>query len=167
MTGIRNDLMQRILPFPKGPTTVIAAVIVAIGLSSCSNSTPDGTADDLPFFPKQKASEDGSVMQAQLFGRLVNDGGCLRVESRDGGVSYLIVWRPEHSVAERDGEITILDGKGDPLVKVGDTIYTDGGEVPAVEDLGAITGDVAGEIDAHCDGPYWLIGVEMRSDNDR
>jgi hypothetical protein len=107
-------------------------------------------------FPRQRATEgEREVMEAQLFGSLIADGMCLRVDS--GTERYLIIWPPNYSLAVRDGAIIILDASGNLAVEVGQQVYISGGEVPLTQHS-LDEANVEGLADSGCAGPYWFAG---------
>ncbi len=94
-------------------------------------------------------------MASFMNGTLVVADRCLRVNSTTGN-SYLLIWPPDFAVDTSSEPIQILDGKGTVVARVGDEVFVDGGAVP-----GLLLVDVAeqGNVQEHCPGPYWLVGV--------
>jgi len=113
---------------------------------------------DIPF-PRQEAV-DGfrEVMEAELVGDLVLKGGCLRIESIYNEDSYLPVWPPEFTLGEASGVITILDGEGQVVARVGEEIYMGGG----IGAANAIADCARRQLPDTCGGPFWIVGEGVR-----
>lgn len=87
-------------------------------------------------------------------GKLVKEGGCLRVEG--DGHGHLIIWPYDYTVTAADGgTLEIHDGGGTVVVRVGDTVRVSGGEVPSPQPF------IATAIPNGCEGPYWVAGSEV------
>ena len=93
------------------------------------------------------------VMQALVFGRLVLENGCLRVQPAEGeGEPYTIVWPGGYQVRQQGERIDILNESQEDVASVGDLISMDGGEVSNYQ----------GENAGRCPGKYWITGNEVR-----
>jgi hypothetical protein len=110
-------------------------------------------------FPTQQPT--GDVMEALLIGGLVLENGCLRINTDEGGVSYLAVW-PNGFTAQRteDGTIEVLDPPGQIVAASGQRVRVSGGEF-ASEDMAAFDQMYPGARSEACPGPYWIVGSEV------
>jgi hypothetical protein len=110
-------------------------------------------------FPRQEAVEGfREVMEAELVGDLVLKDDCLRVESIYGEDSYLPIWPPEFILTEESDVITILDGEGQAVGRVGEEIFMGGG----IGAASAIADCARQHLPETCEGPYWIVGEGVR-----
>lgn len=99
-------------------------------------------------------------MEAELFGELILKDGCLRVQAREGDVSYLLVWPSDHILSAENNEVQIRNETGQLVAQVGDQVRITGGEIPAQgqkhyeETNPQLPND-------RCSGPYWIVGGEV------
>jgi len=109
-------------------------------------------------FPRQTPPEgERDVMEALLFGNLVEFDGCVRVEAADIGAYHLPVWPPSFYITLEDGVIQVHDGSGDVVARVGDWVRMGGGETK----ITFLDTDVRAQIPDRCAGPYWIVGNEV------
>jgi hypothetical protein len=109
---------------------------------------PDGQTI---YFPRQAPAVAG--MDALLEGTLILDvKGCLRVqhESVPLAEAPVIIWHYDFSLEINGEEITVLNGDGEPVGRVGEWTRMGGGE-------GGRT-LAAPEMPEACPGPYWILG---------
>jgi hypothetical protein len=150
-------------------------LLLVVGLVACGAPTaeaPPDSPDDETIevdafelangqslqFPRQAPVEGGrEVMQAQLIGRLVHEGACLRVEDAFSETSTLTIWPPGYGVAEEGDQLFVTDESGRALAHVGQEITIDGGDVP-VGGQDAFEETHASLPLAACPGPYWVVG---------
>lgn len=118
-----------------------------------SYSLPD---EDMLYFPVQPAGND--MMEAQLFGMLIDVDGCLMVEDMYSDTLYLPIWPWEYSLEIEEEIITIVDENGEARVRVGDEVYLSGGEIPGTEE--SPLGEVV------CGGLHWLVGETVEKIED-
>ncbi len=84
--------------------------------------------------------------------KLVEDNGCLRTEYLDK--SFLLILPDGFSVGADEEGTLIIDGDGQTVAHVGDTIQVGGGEVSA----GVVRDVTGGRMPGDCQGPYYLVG---------
>jgi hypothetical protein len=110
------------------------------------------------FFPQPAPTlGPGGSGQALIIGTLVNDNGCLRVQSQ-GDDGSLVVWSRDVTLhASHDViEVHTLDGK--VVARVGEQVRFGGGGISAAEG-GSLPEDLLLEPWAQaCPGPYWFVG---------
>lgn len=109
---------------------------------------PDGRTI---YFPRQAPAVAG--MDALLEGTLIlDDNGCLRVqyESVSLAEAPVVIWHYDFSLAVEGETITVLNGAGEPVGRVGEwTRMGGGGGGPTL---------AAPEMPEACPGPYWILG---------
>ena len=92
--------------------------------------------------------------------RLLLDGkGCLRFDNHPGGYEgYLPVWPPGYSLRIEGGEKRVLDHQGRPVARVGDRVYTGGGEWAKEGSMGGYE-ERRRELGVpkKCTGTFWVI----------
>lgn len=98
---------------------------------------------------------------AELIGKLVQVGGCLRVEADDGS-SYLLVWPPDLLATVEDSVVRVKTGmvtgnSNEVVLHLGDTVRLSGG---TTSDLPA---QLAERVSPNCTEPYWVVGLELSS----
>jgi len=103
---------------------LVIAVVILILICGCSASHTS-TTQKTPYFPVQKEIPS-EYMLALLSGKLVNEGGFLRVNG-DGNSSPLIIWPYGYSLEVSGDQIWVIDEKGQRLFAVGDTVKLGGG----------------------------------------
>jgi hypothetical protein len=101
------------------------------------------------FFPVQKSGLD--QMTADLEGSLELVDGWLRLEAFGSG--YLLVWPYGFSVHGEGEEIQVLDGDGQVVAIVGESIRVGGGE-STVEIVESYIGK---SLPDDCQGPFWIV----------
>jgi hypothetical protein len=88
------------------------------------------------------------VMQALMFGSLLSDNGCLRVQEANSDASHLVIWPPSYKLGADVNQV--LDEAGEAVAVVGQGVRLSGGEVPAYQ-----------RIPDKCNGPFWVVGDEV------
>lgn len=135
-------------------------LLLLAGMSACRNTSSARPGDDAPdrmrdhpsiAFPRQSPGRE-AVYEALLQGRLVLEGGCLRVETPEGA-SYLVLWPPRAEL--RDGPARVADRETGAEVRMGEPIRLSGGEVPLVP---SVLRRLENPLPEGCPGPYWLAG---------
>ncbi|MEQ8675562.1 MAG: hypothetical protein RLP44_29120 [Aggregatilineales bacterium] len=119
-------------------------------------------ADRQYTFPRQPSfGAERDMMQAELTGTLIEENGCLYVQSDTGGEQYLIIWAPEYSVSVLNDAVIVMDELGAEAVRVGQQVYLGGGEIStnAQADFEAERGLLPIE---GCSGQYWIMGDVAR-----
>jgi hypothetical protein len=107
-------------------TTAGMAITLLILLLICGCSASNTTTTQkTPYFPVQK-EVPSEYMLALLSGKLVNEGGFLRVQGDDNS-SSLIIWPYGYSLEVAGNQIWVIDKKGQHVFAVGDTVKLGGG----------------------------------------
>ncbi len=109
-----------------------------------------GPDDQTIYFPRQAPAVAG--MDALLEGTLVlDDNGCLRVQHESVSLTEapIVIWHYDFSLEIEGETITVLNGDGEPVGRVGEWSRMGGGESSAV---------VEPEMPEACPGPYWILG---------
>lgn len=109
---------------------------------------PDGQTI---YFPRQAPAVAG--MDALLEGTLVlDDVGCLRVQYETVSLAEapIVIWHYDFSLEFDDETITVLNGAGEPVGRVGEWTRLGGG--------GGGSTLAAPEMPEACPGPYWILG---------
>jgi hypothetical protein len=101
------------------------------------------------FFPVQKSGFD--QMDALLEGNLELVDSWLRAESLDS--SYLLIWPYGFSVRGEGEEIQVLDGDGQVVAVVGESIKVGGGESTAE----IVEKYIGKSLPDDCEGPFWIV----------
>ncbi len=114
-----------------------------------------------PFFllHKQPVLDEWAEADSPATGRLVLWDGqrCLRVVSDSGLTDYLLLWPADYGARVENDQIEILDGSGQVVARVGETVRLGGGKIPVdwdVEEYRRLYYELPGE----CHGPYWIVG---------
>lgn len=108
---------------------------------------PDG---QIIYFPRQAPAV--ASMEALLEGTLVlDDNGCLRVqhESVPPAEAPVIIWHYDFLLDINGAEVTVLNGDGEPVGRVGEWTRMGGGNSRTVAEP---------EMPPACPGPYWILG---------
>ena len=132
----------------------IWVTILLIVVTGCSKNL--GVAPPpVPFFPQQKETPN-AFMDALLVGKLELANNCLRVSDQNNK-SFLLIWPQGFSVRVNHNITEVVDGKGQLIAQVGDSLRVGGGEMPAQH----ITEYVLQPLPDKCPGPYWIISDEI------
>ncbi|MCJ7655265.1 MAG: hypothetical protein MUO97_08235 [Dehalococcoidia bacterium] len=127
----------------------VASISFAMGIGCDANSANPSPGDF--FFPVQK--EGLAQMLTLAKGRLVIENSCLRLKPIIGS-SYLLIWPYGYSLHTEGKIIEVIDGNGNIVAHVGDTIKVGGGEAVSVEIVMIYTSQ---QLPDNCEGPYWLV----------
>lgn len=120
-------------------------------------TTTTGTLLDV-LFPQQVPTGDPqSYPAAEMGGKLILVGRCLRVVDNQSGASWLPIWPPEFTLSADEGGIVIRNGADQVLWHVGDEVHIAGGEIPAGEDAWRSIASLHQKPPEECSGPYWLV----------
>ncbi|MGB3635167.1 MAG: hypothetical protein WA982_14090 [Rubrobacteraceae bacterium] len=137
------------------------------GTTEAARDTASGTTEDSAtslwsdtgsVLIRQKPTEGMRVVMAALASGkvVVDDSGCIRLESRRSYDGDLIVWPPGYSMRTEGGEILIIKEDGETLVRVGDRIEFGGGQVSTPGAREAYEKHL--EVPEKCTGPLWIVG---------
>jgi hypothetical protein len=109
------------------------------------------------FFPKQVPVPDPQTYPAaEMYGTLVVVDRCLRVVDQQKGTNYLPIWRPEFTLNNDGDVLTIRNGIGQVLWRVGEEVHITGGEI-AADTATWPPIPILPQQPPQCAGPYWLV----------
>jgi hypothetical protein len=133
-------------------------------LSACNeqSSVLKGGENELIFPTQRNLNGRRDIMSALLIGQLVEKDNFLRIQARESETSYIVIWPPNYTFRIAHGRIEVLDEKGKRRVKVGEEVFVDGGETHTVSGIAAISEELQQELSSRDDGPYWIVGAEVR-----
>jgi len=122
----------------------ISLVFVFVILAACNSLKPGPTVM-------------ATRLMAELDGKLVMDGQCLRVDSDHGG-SALLLWPPDFSVAIQGDTVRVTEGLVSGIrveydLQIGDQVHFAGGDAPYPIDPSFFQVSPTS-----CPGPYWIYG---------
>ncbi len=111
------------------------------------------------YFPQLKPGER-VFMEAELIGELVVVNSCIRVNSREGDTSYLVIWPPEFTLATENDLVQIRNEVGEVVARIGEEVYMTGGERPA--NTAWLSQQLREKLPDTCPEPYWVVGEQVR-----
>lgn len=115
------------------------------------------TADGRTIYLPRQAPTDVS-MAALNEGRLVEENGCLRVESQGYVETFLVIWPFDSELRVTGEDIEVLNGDGQIIARVGEIARMGGGAVESSTAIGRVRGAFPGLPDYACRGPVWIAG---------
>ena len=134
--GSPSTLSTAVLPVPNATTATLSDVL----------------------FPQQVPTGDPrSYPAAEMGGKLVVVGRCLRVIDTQSGISWLPIWPAEFTLSTENGGMVIRNGADQVLWRVGDEVRITGGEIPSDENAWRSIESLPQEPPKECSGPYWLV----------
>ena len=158
-TKTKEVKMKRRLLLPVSLGLVM--VLAIMGLCGCGNGLSATSEPENIYFPQLKPVNGERVfMEALLIGELVVVNGCIRMNSREGSTSYLVVWPPDFTLGIENDSIYIRNGASEVVARVGEEIYMSGGEVPAK--TAWLSQQLQQKLPDACPGPYWVVGEQVR-----
>ncbi len=102
-------------------------------------------------------------MMAEISGKLVlDDEGCLRIEEHPGHTVTVPIWPAGFEPDTSGDEVSVLDDEGRVAATVGERVYMGGGGVPKDRVTLADEGMLR-ELFERCPGEYWIVGSEVRA----
>lgn len=109
-------------------------------------------------FPRQPETDEH--MAALLEGNLILDKGCLRATTEGYEESgFLVIWPAEATPrVSSDGTIEVLDGNGEIVAQVGESISIGGGAMESDDSMRFWDEQIEGLPIGGCPGPYWIAG---------
>jgi hypothetical protein len=122
-----------------------------------SCAAPDEGSPTVHFLSERE--NDAPDMAALFEGTLTLEDGCLRLQ-HGTNEGYAAIWPFGFGFRTEGGEVTILDGDGESVTRVGERVLVGGGELPGVtaEDIAPYV-----EQPVRCAGTYWVVAsVEER-----
>jgi len=97
--------------------------------------------------------------ESQASGKLVlwDYDRCPRIFNENGLGNYLPLWPPDYAATVDDGVITIVDGSGQVVARVGEEVVLGGGPIPHSWDSEEYR-QLFHELPGDCSPPYWIVG---------
>ncbi len=131
------------------------ATLVTFGLAlgGCGLVGSGGSESDVLMLV-QSAAQD-AVMQALYVGKVVQQGECLRLERPVEG--HTVVWPHGFSLGGRRRDF-VMDDRGRPVGRIGESFRLGGGEVPTLWEGGPVSESDRRHALSRCPGRYWLVG---------
>lgn len=126
--------------------------------STAEEVTTSWLSDTGVVFIRQKPTEGMRVvMEALARGKVVvDDAGCIRLESGQPYEGDLIIWPPAYSMRIEGGEIHLIKEDGETLVRAGERVEFGGGQISTPDAREAYEKHL--EIPEKCPGPLWIVG---------
>jgi hypothetical protein len=130
-------------------------ILLLQGITACAvfpSSTP---------IPSVTPYVSQTAWLAVIYGRLVEEDGCLKVIAQNNqSVSYTLVWPPDVSASITDDIVNVTFGlvtgnRREVVLHLGENVQVGGGET---EKLG---GQLQHTLPANCKGPYWVVGKSI------
>jgi len=112
------------------------------------------------YLPKQAPSD--MSMAALMEGALIEVNGCLRLSDDNYQNGFLVIWRNDADLRINGDSIEVLDGRGQPIARVGQPLRAGGGAIESPMAYARLEETIPGLPIAACPGPYWLI-AEMET----
>lgn len=146
------------------PTRRLLLLVALAGMAACRNASSAHSSGEAhgemtgqqTALPRQRPGREATY-EALVEGRLVQEDGCLRVET-PSGASYLVLWPPRAELREEPRRV--VDPETGATAEVGEPIRLSGGEVtlrPFVLER------LESPPPVRCRGPYWLAGQILTS----
>ena len=88
---------------------------------------------------------------------VVDDVGCIRLESGRSYDGDLIVWPPGYSMRVEDGRIQIVREDGQTVARVGDRMEMGGGQITSSTGSRGMYEKFL-DVPKKCTGPLWIVG---------
>jgi hypothetical protein len=112
-------------------------------------------------FIRQSRAE-GEFMDGNIVGQVVVVDGCLRISSRPGIESYLLLWPAGYTISVDGDDLEVRNANGEPVVLVGETVTLGGG---GAQPTGSSDSDhrrwvneqLEHPVPDQCAGPYWWV----------
>jgi len=144
-----------------------AVVPVASGTNPVPNL--DATPTPLPpgvnvFFPQLAPQISPSLPDTSgIEGVLINDNGCLRVESSVGGESALVLWPPEVILHPTPDVIEVRKQDGSVVARVGEMVRFGGSGFEASDQakVASYAEQLREPLPQQCVGPYWVAALNV------
>lgn len=94
-------------------------------------------------------------MDALATGDLVLVDNCIRLELKESGASYMLIWLPDFNLVEESENIYILNEKNVPVAAPGDRVPMDGG---AIKGLMMLDKSILAQMPDWYSKPFWVMG---------
>ena len=130
--------------------------LVGDEVTSLARTTSEVGHEGRVFFPNLRHQTGGIMMSLEgMTGRLALRGDCLVLEVSWPPREYLVVWPPGFRAVELGGGISVVNGGGSVIARVGDDVI-----------LGGRGGPSGVSYSAECEGDYYnAYSVEVDSGN--
>ncbi len=131
------------------------AILAALGLAVCGCELVGSGGSESDVLMLVQDAPQAAVMQALYVGKVVRQGECLRLERPVEG--HTVVWPHGFSLGGPQRDV-VMDNRGRPLGRIGESFRLGGGEVPTLWEGGPVSESVRREALRRCPGRYWLVG---------
>ena len=130
------------------------------GPGAKGDETTASSRDTGVLFPRQRPGTE--ALMSETSGELVlDDEGCLRVKTTPEGPGATPVWPAAFESNTSGGEVSVLDGEGRVVARVGERVYMGGGEIPRHQ-IELADERMRRELFERCPGDYWIVGSEVK-----
>lgn len=129
-----------------------------LAITAC-NSTSSTSPTTTPMVAPQVVATSWT---AELIGELVEVEHCIRVNDRDSNTSYLLVWPPDITATTDKYTVRVVTGvitgnRKEVVLHIGEIVRLSGGETESLDE------QLRQGLPANCQGPYWVVGMEVGS----
>jgi len=169
VTGRRGPVedewvLQQIPPACQGPYTLVQTVRPNLRRDTNLISIDVyGRPAHRLLFPRYEQALDAEAEDAEpIAGRLVlyEDDRCMRLQTDERPEPLILLWTSQMSPRVGPGEVTIMDGAGQPVARVGDEILVYGRQVPRASESD-IYRRLVDVLPGDCCCDSWLVdGIE-------
>ena len=97
-------------------------------------------------------------MDALASGTLVLVDNCLRLKVNESDISYMLIWPPDFSLKDENGNVNILNENNKIVASIGDQVQMSGGEIKL---LILLDKSIQEQVPSQCIEPFWLMGYEF------
>ena len=123
-----------------------------------STSTHPGSNRKIIFPIQQLINGERVSLDGLTQGILVASDSCIRLNEDNSDLSFMIIWPPDYNYSIEDEMISVLNGDGTLMAKVGNKVKISGG---GVEIFSALPKYIQDQTSSICAPPYWLMGDEI------
>lgn len=141
----------------------LAFITLSLTITSCNANSVSTTpmtvlpTDSVVFFPRQKLVDGEWIrLSGEIYGEIIEEDGCLRLNSNEGRESYLIIWPPDYSLNTENDTIQIYNAAGQIMGTIGERVHMGGGEINSLEGVISVDQQLLEELPPNCTGPYWI-----------
>lgn len=116
------------------------------------------TEGSLLLLHKKPVLDEWAEGDSEIIGQLVlyHPDRCPRVRSEDGLTNYVPLWPPDYGARFRNGAAEMVDGSGNVVARVGETLSLSGGPI-TVDWNSEMYRQLRQELPGDCHGPYWVV----------
>jgi hypothetical protein len=122
------------------------------------------TTQQTVLFLRYKPVLDEQIADGEeIVGKLVvyDYSRCLHLQTDGGPGTVTLLWPSDWSLRASDGEVTVVDGLGQAVARVGDEVFLRGRAIPQSTDFAAYR-QLVGELPGDCVGASWLVDGVVR-----